>query len=204
MASVRYCVLPFALGLSLVRPALAQEQILAPDLPTKVAGVEAVCTGVGLNAREDPRWNAYSLKIEIAGPGGQYLGDEHVTLRRAGQEPALLSCAGPWILFQLPAGRYEVEVRIDNQTVSSPAFVPATGQGRVILRFADEVKPASDKAVTAYPMNYANEAPLALGVRQGRWDVVQQPWRPGGLIPRASGGIAKGGARLQLQWKLGN
>ena len=123
-------------------PAFAQqEDRLALDAPTHIAGIESVCTGVGLDARQDPRWSNYSLKVEIAGPGGQYLGDEHLVLRQSGKDLLALTCVGPWILFQLPAGRYEVEARVGNQTVSSAAFAPASGQGRVILRFQDGDSP---------------------------------------------------------------
>ena len=123
-------------------PAFAQEgDRLAPDVPVHVAGIESVCTGVGLDARQDPRWSSYSLKVEIAGPGGQYLGDEHLVLRQSGKELLELSCDGPWVLFQLPAGRYEVEVHVGTQTASSAAFAPASGQGRIILRFQDGVSP---------------------------------------------------------------
>ena len=83
-------------------PAFAQEgDRLAPDVPVHVAGIESVCTGVGLDARQDPRWSSYSLKVEIAGPGGQYLGDEHLVLRQSGKDLLALTCDGPWILFQL-------------------------------------------------------------------------------------------------------
>ena len=134
----------FFVGLALLwaSPSFAQQGgRLAPDAPTRIAGVESVCTGVGLDARQDPRWNTYSLKVEIAGPGGQYLGDEHLVLRQSGKDLLALTCDGPWILFQLPAGRYEVEARVGDQTVSSAAFAPASGQGRIILRFQDEASP---------------------------------------------------------------
>ena len=116
-------------------PAMAQAVRLPPDRPTMIAGIESVCTGVGLDARQDPRWANYPLKVEIAGPGGQYLGDEHVVLRQSGKDLLSLTCDGPWVLFQLPAGRYEVEADVGQQTASSAAFVPASGQGRIILRF---------------------------------------------------------------------
>jgi hypothetical protein len=123
-------------------PAFAQQgDRLTPDAPAQIAGVESVCTGVGLDARQDPRWSNYSLKVEIAGPGGQYLGDEHLVLRQAGKDLLALTCDGPWVLFQLPAGRYEVEARVGNQRVSSAAFAPASGQGRIILRFQDGGSP---------------------------------------------------------------
>jgi hypothetical protein len=111
---------------------------LLPDRPAKLGGIETVCTGIGLEARANPAWSAYSLKVEIAGPGGAYLGQEEVTVRQGGKLLLTAACDGPWLLFQLPAGRYQVEARVEDQSVSSPAFVPASGQGRIILRFKDQ------------------------------------------------------------------
>jgi hypothetical protein len=127
-------------------PASAQEMIsLAPDSPTKIGGMEAVCTGVGLEARQNPAWTAYPLKIEVAGRGGQYLGDITLTLSRDGHGLTTVHCDGPWILFRAEPGRYQVEARTEGKTATSAAFVPASGQGRIILRFPDvggEVGPA--------------------------------------------------------------
>lgn len=60
---------------------LAQELgTLVPDKPVKNADIEAVCTGVGLEARQNPAWASYPLKIEVTGRGGQYLGDARLIL----------------------------------------------------------------------------------------------------------------------------
>ena len=112
---------------------------LVPDTPTGVSDIEVVCTGTSLDAREDPRWNAYSLKIEFAGSGGHYLGGESVTLRRGDAVLFSGSCNGPWLLFRLPPGRYAVEANLDGQTVNSRAIVSAAGQARLVLRFAEAV-----------------------------------------------------------------
>jgi hypothetical protein len=110
---------------------------LVPDTPTKVGDMVAVCTGVGVDARQNPAWTDYPLKIEVAGRGGQYLGDIRLTLTQNGNMLATLFCGGPWILLRLPPGRYNVAVETEGKTVSSAAFVPITGQGRVILRFPE-------------------------------------------------------------------
>lgn len=128
-------VLGIAMTFSSALPARAQEpSILAIDTPTKIADIETVCTGIGLDARQDPRWASYALKVEIAGAGGRYLGDEIVSLRRDGKTLLTARCSGPWVLFAIPAGRYEVEAQFGGQTIKSAAFVSATGQGRIILR----------------------------------------------------------------------
>ena len=127
----------------LARPAAAQElapesaQQLAMDTPTQIGGIEAVCTGVGLDARQDSRWAAYGLKVEIAGTGGRYLAEETLAIRQGGKVLLTAGCKGPWMMFRLPPGRYEVEARLGEQAATSAAFVPASGQGRIILRFAE-------------------------------------------------------------------
>ncbi|HEX3486462.1 MAG TPA: hypothetical protein VHT51_15470 [Micropepsaceae bacterium] len=113
------------------------EDGLPLDAPQQVKGVDTVCTGVGLEARQDPRWAAYSLKIEIAGKGGQYLGDVHVTVAKDSADVLALDCGGPWVLFKLPAGRYQVTAMTEGTSATSAAYVPATGQGRIILRFPE-------------------------------------------------------------------
>lgn len=108
---------------------------LTPDIPTQINGTDVVCTGVSLDARQDIRWNAYALKVEFAGPGGQYVGDEIVSVRRGNAELLNVSCSGPWLLLKLPPGRYEVSAKAEGQVAASPAFAPKEGQGRIILRF---------------------------------------------------------------------
>lgn len=110
---------------------------VAMDRPVKIGDAEAVCTGIGLEARENPLWRDYPLKVEVVGRGGQYLGDVHVMLSRERVSVAELTCGGPWILFRVPPGRYQVEARTEGRSVVSPARVPDSGQGRVILRFTD-------------------------------------------------------------------
>ena len=107
------------------------------DTPTEIGGVQTVCTGVSLDAREDPRWNAYPLKVELAGKGGQYLGDVQISVTKDGKSVLETACGGPWVLFKLPPARYQVAATIEGKTVSSAAYVPASGQGRIILRFPE-------------------------------------------------------------------
>lgn len=124
---------------------------LAPDIPTKIGDKEAVCTGVGLEARQNPAWASYPVKIEVAGRGGQYLGDVTLTLSRESHELATVHCDGPWILFRTLPGRYQVEAHTEGQSAKSIVLVPASGQARIILRFPElggEVGPAPAKAAS--------------------------------------------------------
>jgi hypothetical protein len=121
-------------------------EILPLDLPTQVAGIETVCTGESLDVRRDARWNDYALKIEFAGPGGQYVGGEEVSVGQTGKTLLNVECPGPWLLLQLPPGRYDVSAKLGGQTAQSAAFVSKKGQGRIILRFLGEVLASLDSA----------------------------------------------------------
>jgi hypothetical protein len=142
-----------ALSLGLPATALAQGGLsLKPDTPTQIGAVEAVCTGVGSTSRQNPAWKAYPLKIEVTGRGGQYLADVNLTLTQKDQAVASVHCDGPWLLFKLPPGRYRVEAETEGRKEASSALVPATGQGRVILRFPDlggEIGPSSAAVATS-------------------------------------------------------
>lgn len=129
-------VLMLAFGILAANSALAMEK-LPVDAPRHVGGIESVCTGIGLDSRQDPRWQSYPLKIEIAGQGGQYLGDVALTISRDDKYVVSVQCDGPWFLFRLSPGRYQIQAETEGRTVRSMAFVPTTGQGRTILRFSD-------------------------------------------------------------------
>ena len=116
--------------------AYAQSTMALPyDTPTMVEGVEIVCTGIGQDSRSDPRWNAYPLKVVLAGEGGQYLGEARLNVAAESESMMDVRCGGPWVLFKLNPGRYVVTATINGNTAKSTAYVSATGQGRIILRF---------------------------------------------------------------------
>ena len=114
-------------------------QKLPMDEPVRVNTINSVCTGESLDLREDARWNDYALKIEFAGPGGQYVGGERVNIAQNGKDLLSVTCAGPWLLFQLPPGRYDVTAKLGDQEARSAAFVSKHGQGHIILRFPGKI-----------------------------------------------------------------
>jgi hypothetical protein len=117
--------------------ASAQSPSLPFDTPTTVTGVESVCTGVGVSDEDGARWAQYPIKIVIAGKEGQFLGGATLTVSRNGMPLTTVTCAGPWTLFKLTPGRYEISGNINGEIQKQTVYAPATGQGRVILRFLD-------------------------------------------------------------------
>ena len=114
-------------------PALAVTEAVPADQPMKISGVETVCTGASEGARTDRRWQAYPTRLEFAGKGGQYLGDENVTITGHGKNVSVY-CAGPWVLMKLPKGTYKLSTDVvgvghKNMTIHVP--------GRVVVRFPE-------------------------------------------------------------------
>jgi hypothetical protein len=118
-------------------PAMADR--LPMDRPITINGITTVCTGIGEEAQTDPRWKAYSTRVEFSNGGAQYLAGAHVVLKKNGAELLSVDCSGAWVLFQLPAGRYSVTATLlyhKNQPPRSASFSPpASGQKRVVLEF---------------------------------------------------------------------
>lgn len=116
---------------------MARAESLPYDVPSTVNGIEVVCTGIGSSIRYDSRWAAYPLKIEAVGAEGQYLGNVTIVVERAGERVVELSCSGPWILARLQPGAYTFTATYENLSTTSEGYVPATGQGRIIMRFPE-------------------------------------------------------------------
>jgi len=115
----------------------AQDNAVAFDTPTTINGVETVCSGVGVSDEDAARWAQYPVKVVVAGKAGQFLGGAAITISKGGKPVTTVTCAGPWTLLKLPPGRYEVSGSIHGETETGTVYAPATGQGRVILRFLD-------------------------------------------------------------------
>ena len=91
--------------------AFAQSDNLPESQTSTINGIQTACTGVTTDVRADPQWRAYSLRLEFAGNGGQYLGDETVNVSGNGKSVSV-NCGGPWVLMMLPAGTYHVSVDV--------------------------------------------------------------------------------------------
>jgi hypothetical protein len=125
--------LPFA---AVAQPADAVH--LPADTVTTVAGIKAACTGVGLNARDDPRWKAFAVRMEVAKPGGDYLGEETLAVQTAAGKPVLsVSCGSPWVLLDLPPGAYKVTAWSGSHGPKDMTIhAPAHGQARFVVVFS--------------------------------------------------------------------
>lgn len=113
---------------------------LPMDQSAAVNGIEVACTGVG-ETRDDPKWQAFGVRIEFSNAVNEYLGGGAIRLRdRAGAQLLEVSCDAPWILLKLPAGSYTVEGWVPGAPTkprSAPLSPPGQGQARFVLQFPD-------------------------------------------------------------------
>ncbi len=135
---VRHALVLAGLAGAVATPAQAAH--MAMDRPVTMNGITAVCTGIGEDARNDPRWKAYPVRIEFSNDGAQYLAGAHVVLKAAGGDTlADLECSGSWVLFQLPTGNYTVSGTLlahpDLPARNARFSPPVSGQKRVVLEF---------------------------------------------------------------------
>ncbi len=109
---------------------------LPMDVPIVLGSVETVCTGIG-DARNDPRWAAYPIRVEFSDAQARYIAGAHVVLSdAAGTTMAELDCSGSWVLLRMPRGLYSVAARVGTETATGRFQTPMTGQKRIVLRFA--------------------------------------------------------------------
>lgn len=126
--------------LTLAGPSALAQGSIPMDQPVTVGSVDAVCTGIGSDAQQDPRWLAYPVRIEFSNGAAQYLSGAHVELTNSKGKPlAALDCDAPWVLFKLGRGTYRVSATLTGQqgggTSSATFSPPAKGQKRVVLGF---------------------------------------------------------------------
>ena len=119
--------------------AVAQPTRIPLDQATTIAGVGVGCTGIG-QTKSDPKWLAYSVRVEFAGPGGDLLANETLRVSDAKGPPLLaVFCEGPWILLMLPPGKtYKLDAQVGRAaetTVSGTVKSPRHGQASVVLTF---------------------------------------------------------------------
>jgi hypothetical protein len=132
--------------LLLMAGAASAQTTLVPEMPmdraVNLGGVEAACTGIGLDARDDPQWLAYPVRVEVSNALNEYLTGAIISVADEAGRPVLeANCGGPWLLLKLPAGRYRVIARLpgtDAKPRSATIDTPKTGQMRVVLQFLDQ------------------------------------------------------------------
>ena len=110
------------------------------DREQSVGGVMVGCTGIG-QEKDNPRWNAYPIRVEASNPAGDLLANFALAVSgKGGGSLATVSCAGPWIMLKPPAGDYTLDGWIPGSALkhqSASVSPPATGQRVVAMYFRE-------------------------------------------------------------------
>lgn len=114
----------------------------APDLPDlaaearapfpqveSVGGVDVLNGGASLAEADYMKQKAREFPLELlfSGKGGEYGVADRVTVREGGREIVSVPDAGPYLLLNVPPGRYTVEAEFDGQVEKRSVSV---GPGR--------------------------------------------------------------------------
>lgn len=92
------------------------------------ANSSAVCSGVGIQGRAAAKSIPYTLKLVYAAPNGHYLGAVKTQISGKGGEMVNLTCPGPWVLANLPAGHYKVTATFAGKSETRSVTVSGKGQ----------------------------------------------------------------------------
>jgi hypothetical protein len=127
--------------IALLAAGIARSALSAPDPEQTYGEIRYACAGVSEESRTDARWSGYPVKLVFAAAGGGFLGDVRVKIvDSAGLEVFSAHCLAPWVLVDLPPGKYQVEALArQSHTQRFPLTVPAGGQKEHTTRFAEIV-----------------------------------------------------------------
>ncbi len=93
-------------------------------------GLKYVCTGFGLEARQDPRWNRYPVKLMFTTGTKSYIADAD------GKAVFEAHCDAPWLLVTLGPGRYVVTAVARGKHTSTVKIRVVEGKRTVLaIRF---------------------------------------------------------------------
>ena len=117
-------------GAALATPALAQERMAMTELtPHRYNDVRVINGGVTLDEAAAVKRMAsqYPLRVVISGRGGSYYIAQTMTVLQGGRVVAEIPDAGPWLLMDLPPGRYTLQGQFDGLTMRRDVTVTGSG-----------------------------------------------------------------------------
>jgi hypothetical protein len=110
------------------RPTASPDPMAAPA-PQTYGSVKVVNGGADLDQAAAIKRIApqYKLRVEISGRGGSYYVADRLQLMQRGQVIAEVPDAGPWLLFDVPAGQYTLLGDFADKQVKRDVTVAGSG-----------------------------------------------------------------------------
>ena len=91
-----------------------------------------LCTGLGLDAREEAAAFPHTLKLVFAAVNGDYVGNVAINVSRGKTEVFSGNCDGPWLLMNLDPGQYKVTAEFEGQMKSVTVKVGTRAREKTI------------------------------------------------------------------------
>ena len=129
--AVAWCVLVLSLAIGFAWPVIALER-------KTYRGIEYYSGGVGREEIEEMRFLAlqYSLKVVAAArERSQFLADVRVVIRRGSEVVLEAVMDGPWLLADLPPGRYVVAAEFRGEWLEQRLDLPPDGHRELVFVF---------------------------------------------------------------------
>ena len=118
-----------ALAAALSAPVLAATGITDAPPPQVINNIKVVNGGVSLDEADAVKRLApdYRLRVIMSGRGGEYQVAHSLAVVQQGRVVARIQDAGPYVLMDLPAGRYTLEGEFAGLSMSRDVNVTAGG-----------------------------------------------------------------------------
>ncbi|MEM6679783.1 MAG: hypothetical protein AAF675_18115 [Pseudomonadota bacterium] len=107
---------------------LAGLVLLAVALPVRAEAPAFFCSGIGEEAAEEEATFPHTLKLIFAQVDGKFIADVDATIMQGSETVLTAFCPSPWLLVDLPEGRYTVTATHAGVTKSTAVSVKS---GRV-------------------------------------------------------------------------
>ena len=101
-------------------------EMAVPPAPQNYGGIEVINGGVDLDQADaiERIQSRYNLRVEISGKGGAYYVADRVKVMQRGEVIAEIPDAGPWLLMNVPPGRYTLVGDFGGTEIKRDVLVP--------------------------------------------------------------------------------
>jgi hypothetical protein len=112
---------------------MAMSEMAVPPAPQNYSGVEVINGGADLDQADaiERIQSRYPLRVEISGKGGAYYVADRVRVLQRGEVVAEIPDAGPWLLINVPPGRYTLEGDFGGTELRRDVLVPTNNSVKV-------------------------------------------------------------------------
>lgn len=130
MTKKMICAFAFAMLFSMT--SVHAQTVEAPTAPTFLSG------GIGDEDRTrlEAMEKSFSLKLVLAGEGGMFLDDVHISITDAAKNSVLVTdTEGPILLVQLNPGKYIITAQVQGLTQTQPVTIRKNRHSNITIRF---------------------------------------------------------------------